>query len=96
MHSRDRVGNEIGRGGTLLWRGDRGAAHGTSMANEPALAHHPATLIARITEDLAALRQALAERPAPAPQAPSQPKLILTVEEAGELIGVSRTLMYLL
>jgi excisionase family DNA binding protein len=64
------------------------------MANEPAPAQDPATLIARITEDLAALRQALADRPAPAPQPSAQPKLMLTVEEAGQLIGVSRTVMY--
>lgn len=70
------------------------AAHVTSMANEPAPAQDPATLIARITEDLAALRQALADRPAPAPQPSAQPKLMLTVEEAGQLIGVSRTVMY--
>lgn len=30
----------------------------------------------------------------PPPQPPAQPKLMITVEEAGELIGVSRTDMY--
>lgn len=72
----------------------RGAAHGTGMATEPAPATIRLPFIARITEDVAALRQALAERPTPAPQPPAQPKLMLTVEEAGALIGVSRTVMY--
>lgn len=71
-----------------------GAAHDTSMANEPAPAQDPATLIARITQDLATLRQTLAERPTPTPEPPAPPKLMLTVEEAGHLIGVSRTVMY--
>lgn len=73
---------------------NNGAAHDTSMANEPAPAQDPATLIARITQDLATLRQTLAERPTPTPEPPPQPKLMLTVEEAGHLIGVSRTVMY--
>ena len=64
------------------------------MISQPAPADDPATLIARITQDLASLKKALTERPTPPALAPVQPKLMLTVEEAGELIGVSRTVMY--
>lgn len=69
-------------------------AHVVSMISQPAPPDDPATLISRITQDLASLKKALTERPIPPALAPVQPKLMLTVEEAGELIGVSRTVMY--
>lgn len=54
----------------------------------------PAVQLARIAADLAALGHVLVHAQAPAPEPPSPPRLMLTVEEAGDLLSLSRSATY--
>lgn len=67
-------------------------AHEAPMTNDTAA--DPTVIIARITADLARLGQSIAEtRPVLAPTAP-RPRLLHTVEEAGERLSLSRSAVY--
>lgn len=68
-------------------------AHEASMTNDTAV--DPTVIIARITADLARLGQSIAAtRPVLPPTAPTRPRLLHTVEEAGERLSLSRSAVY--
>jgi len=68
-------------------------AHETRMTNDTAA--DPNLIIARITADLARLGQSIAAtRPVQRPTAPVRPRLLHTVEEAGERLSLSRSAIY--
>jgi excisionase family DNA binding protein len=68
-------------------------AHEAPMSSDATT--DPAVLLARITADLARLGQSIAAaRLAPPPAAPPRPRLLHTVEEAGERLSLSRSAVY--